>query len=83
MDEDGAYRLSIRLFEKIVLQSYNCVDELYDILEDAEKKCFSTGVVHRMLYHYRSAVNKLATGTYYANVVSELSSDLLPLQMKW
>lgn len=73
MDDDKAYRLSTILFEKIALQRYCTIDELYSLLDEAEEKCFPTGHTHRLLYHYRVAVNRLKDGVYYVDVVDELS----------
>lgn len=73
MDDDLAYRLSVRLFEKIALQNYDDRKELRALLQSALHYCFPTGDTHRRLLLYAVALDKLDAGVYYIDVVTELS----------
>lgn len=76
MDEDYAYRLSVRLFNKITHQSYDDISELRLLLEEAKEKCYPIGDTRRLLCHYEEALDKLDAGVYYVEVVRELSDHI-------
>jgi hypothetical protein len=76
MDDDLAYRISIRLFEKIALQNYDDRKELRALLESAFHYCFPTGETHRRLLLYVEALDKLDAGVYYVDVVVQLSDNI-------
>lgn len=76
MDEDYAYRLSVRLFNMITQQSYDDISELRTLLEEAKGKCYPVGDTRRLLWYYEVAVDKLEAGVYYVEVVKELSEHI-------
>lgn len=73
MDDDKAYRLSVCIFNRIALQNYDTIDELYDILDEALSLCFPTGDTHRILLMYEGNIKRLEAGVYYSEVVTDIT----------